>query len=140
MNDRTLAMERTGAEPDRGSMAELYTRHVPAAIRLAYLLTGDRQQAEDLAHDAFVRCVGRFSHLRAHQAFHAYLRRAIVNLHTSGLRRLRLEREWLHGEGARRARTAESLPDVSGGRICGVRSRPRRHGSGRPSCSATTKT
>jgi RNA polymerase sigma-70 factor (sigma-E family) len=114
MNERTLAMERTGAEPDRGTMPELYARHVPGGIRLAYLLTGDRQQAEDLAHDAFVRCVGRFSHLRAHQAFHAYLRRAIVNLHMSGLRRLRLEREWLQGEGARRARATESFPDVSG--------------------------
>jgi DNA-directed RNA polymerase specialized sigma24 family protein len=33
-------------------MAEPYTRHVPAGIRLAYLLTGDQHQAEDLAHKA----------------------------------------------------------------------------------------
>ena len=30
--------------------------------RLAYLLTGDGHQAEDLAQEAFVRCVGRFQH------------------------------------------------------------------------------
>src|SRR6188472_4338644 len=35
---------RTVVEPDGGTMAELYTRYVPAGIRLAYLLTGDRTQ------------------------------------------------------------------------------------------------
>ncbi len=82
----------------KGELADLYVRHVPAANRLGFLLTGDRSQAEDLVHDAFVRCVGRFGHLRAHEAFDAYLRRTIVNLHTSRLRRLRVEREWLSKE------------------------------------------
>jgi RNA polymerase sigma-70 factor (sigma-E family) len=95
-----------------GRVAELYERHVPSAIRLAYLLTGDRQEAEDLAHEAFVRCVGRFAHLRASEAFHAYLRRAVVNLHTSGLRRRRLEREWLRREGPAEARRTAAMPDV----------------------------
>jgi RNA polymerase sigma-70 factor (sigma-E family) len=112
MDGRTLLTERTLVEPDRGTMAELYARHVPSGIRLAYLLTGDRHQAEDLAHEAFVRCVGRFAHLRAREAFDAYLRRAIVNLHTSGLRRRRLEREWLQREGLPRAAATSSMPDV----------------------------
>lgn len=107
-------MEATLVEPDRGTMAELYTRHVPSAIRLAYLLTGDRTQAEDLAHEAFVRCVGRFAHLREREAFDAYLRRAIVNLHTSGLRRRRVEREWLRREGPRVAHATTAMPDVAG--------------------------
>ena len=106
-------MERTLVEPDRGTMAELYARHVPAGVRLAYLLTGDRQQAEDLAHEAFVRCVGRFAHLRAREAFDGYLRRSIVNLHTSGVRRKYVEREWLRREGPRVARATSTLPDVS---------------------------
>ncbi len=102
-----------GSAVEIGSvMAELYERHAPSAIRLAYLLTGDRHGAEDLAHDAFVRCVGRFSHLRAHEAFDAYLRRAIVNLHTSALRRRRVERAWLAREGAAAARRSASMPDV----------------------------
>jgi RNA polymerase sigma-70 factor (sigma-E family) len=103
---------RTLVEPDGGTMAELYTRYVPAGIRLGYLLTGDRAQAEDLAHEAFVRCVGRFQHLRAHSAFDAYLRRAIVNLHTSGLRRRRTEREWLRREGPRVAAGVATQRDV----------------------------
>lgn len=99
----------------KGELADLYVRHVPAANRLAFLLTQDRAQAEDLVHDAFVRCVGRFGHLRAHEAFNAYLRRTIVNLHTSRLRRVRVEREWLSMESGRVERAATSgLPDVAG--------------------------
>ena len=40
------------------------------------------------------------------------LRRAIVNLHTSGLRRRRLERAWLSKEGPESARRVSSQPDV----------------------------
>ncbi len=103
---------RTEVEPDRGHMADLYERYVPAGVRLAYLLTGDREHAQDLAHDAFIRCMGRFAHLRSHDAFDVYLRRAIVNLHTSGLRRLRLEREWLRREDARVAAATSTQVDV----------------------------
>jgi hypothetical protein len=61
--------------------------------------------------DAFVRLVGRFGHLRVPDAFPAYLRRTIVNLHTSGLRRLRLERAYVEREGHKRVEAA-ALPDV----------------------------
>jgi len=113
METKATAMtENTHVEPDRGAMAEMYARYVPAGVRLAYLLTGDRHQAEDLAQEAFVRCVGRFNHLRSHAAFDAYLRRAIVNLHTSGLRRRRVERAWLQREGHRVATATSSQGDV----------------------------
>ncbi len=97
----------------KGELADLYVRHVPSANRLAFLLTGDRSQAEDLVHDAFVRCVGRFGHLRAHEAFDAYLRRTIVNLHTSRLRRLRVERTFLSTHTDLGPRTS-AMPDVAG--------------------------
>jgi RNA polymerase sigma-70 factor (sigma-E family) len=113
---RTLEMqEGTAVTEPKGELADLYVRHVPAANRLAFLLTQNRAQAEDLVHDAFVRCVGRFGHLRTHEAFNAYLRRTIVNLHTSRLRRVRVEREWLSNESGRVERAATSgLPDVAG--------------------------
>ena len=107
-----LVAESAEGYPDAGALGELYTRHVPAAIRFAYLLTGERPEAEDLAHEAFVRCVGRFSHLRAREAFHAYLRRAVVNLHTSGVRRSMIERDWLQKEGARKATAAAATIDL----------------------------
>jgi RNA polymerase sigma-70 factor (sigma-E family) len=94
-----------------GQLAELYERHAPAAGRLAYLLTGDRGLAEDLVQEAFVRVVGRFRHLRVPDAFWVYLRRTIVNLHTSQLRRRRLERAYLDRE-ARDPVPDVAIPDV----------------------------
>jgi RNA polymerase sigma-70 factor (sigma-E family) len=82
-----------------GELEELYIRHAPTAIRLAYFLSGDRQLAEDLVQEAFVRVAGRFRHLRVPDNFPAYLRRTIVNLHTSQLRRRRLERSYVARRG-----------------------------------------
>ena len=85
-----------------GRLEDLYVRHAPAALRFAFFLTGDRELAQDLVQDAFVRIAGRFRYLRQPDAFEAYLRRTIVNLFTSHLRRLRLERAELARERAER--------------------------------------
>jgi RNA polymerase sigma-70 factor (sigma-E family) len=82
------------SQPGVGRIEELYRRNAPGALRLAYFLTGDREQAEDLVQDAFVRVAGRFRHLRVPDAFDAYLRRTIVNLFTSQLRRRKVERAY----------------------------------------------
>lgn len=104
---------RTSERPqDRSRLADLYARHWAQAARLAYLLTGDRNAGEDLAQEAFARLVGRFRHLRDPAAFGAYLRRAIVNLHLSRLRRLRLERDFVRSGGGGVARHTSSIPDV----------------------------
>jgi RNA polymerase sigma-70 factor (sigma-E family) len=92
-------------------LGELYVRHVPRTIGFAYLLTGNRSEAEDLVHEAFVRAVGRLQHLRVPDTFDAYLLRAVVNLHTSTLRRLRTERRYL--ERAEERVAADSELDVA---------------------------
>jgi RNA polymerase sigma-70 factor (sigma-E family) len=84
---------------DEGRLGELYARHVPDAVRLAYLLTGNRNLAEDLAQEAFVRMYGRFQDLRNPDAFPAYLRRTVVNLANSHFRRVKVERAYLEREG-----------------------------------------
>jgi RNA polymerase sigma-70 factor (sigma-E family) len=106
-----LVSEARGMEDASGQIAELYRRHAPAAGRFAFLLTGDRARAEDLVHDAFVRVIGRFGHLRVPDAFEAYLRRTMVNLHTSSLRRRRLERAYLQRAGSQ-AESSAPMPDV----------------------------
>lgn len=89
----------TEASASPGRLEDLYVRNAPAALRLAYFLTGNRELAEDLMQEAFVRVAGRFRHLRMPDAFDAYLRRTIVNLYTSQLRRTKLERAYVARHG-----------------------------------------
>jgi RNA polymerase sigma-70 factor (sigma-E family) len=97
-----------GTRAEGGRLGELYAAHAGEATRLAYLLTGDRPLAEDLAQEAFVRLFGRFRDLRQPEAFRAYLRTTVVNLSRSHFRRARVERAFL----ARAA--AEPVPAGSG--------------------------
>lgn len=60
-------------------------------LRLAVLLTGDRSQAEELLQDSLVRMYERWRKLSRLDDLHAYLRRALVNNHTSVWRRRRRE-------------------------------------------------
>jgi RNA polymerase sigma-70 factor (sigma-E family) len=90
-----VTQPREGVREAGGRLDELYRTHAPDALRLAYLLTGDRGLAEDLTQDAFVKVLGRFHDLRNRDAFWWYLRRTIVNLSNSHFRRRRVERAWL---------------------------------------------
>ena len=95
-------MRATVTTDDRTSsrLEDLYVRHAPAALRFAYFLSGDPEVARDLVQDAFVRVAGRFRYLRQPDEFDPYLRRTIVNLNASRLRRLRVERSSLAREAA----------------------------------------
>lgn len=93
---------------DRTDLGDLYVRHTPGAIRLASLITGDADLAQDIAHDAFLRSVGRFRHLRQPEAFEAYLRRAVVNACTSHFRRRKVEAAYLRGHATRASSIDES--------------------------------
>ena len=88
----------TSPATDTSKLEELYVRHADGAVRLAYLLTGDRALAEDIVQDAFVRLAGRLVHLRDPGAFDAYLRRTVINLGNSYFRRKKVERAYLARE------------------------------------------
>lgn len=75
-------------------VAELYALHAPDAARLAYLLTGNKQMAEDVVQDAFVKILGRFRDIRGVESFKAYLRTTVINVARGHFRRLRVERNW----------------------------------------------
>ena len=84
-----LSMVRTGTR--EASFATVFNAHHREAVRLAYLLTGDHHQAEDIVADALTKVwkqweKGRVDNVRA------YLRRAVVNESNSKLRRRYLER------------------------------------------------
>jgi RNA polymerase sigma-70 factor (sigma-E family) len=65
---------------------ELYDRHATRALRLAVLLVGDRDRAEDLVADAFTRVL---PHWRRGSVldFGPYLRTALVNGFRARIRR-----------------------------------------------------
>jgi RNA polymerase sigma-70 factor (sigma-E family) len=101
-----------GGRTSAAGLAALYERHSPAAYRLAYLLTGEPALAEDLVQDAFVRLIGRFTRLRDPDAFDAYLRRTVINLSHSTLRRRRVERAHLHQQAVLSGRSDTDQRDV----------------------------
>jgi RNA polymerase sigma-70 factor (sigma-E family) len=98
--------------PSRGTAADLYQQHAANAVQLAYLLTGNKHLAEDLAQDAFVRLFGRFQDLRRPEAFAFYLRRTVVNLSRDHFRRLQRERAL-----SRRQRSTDAEDDDQLSRI-----------------------
>jgi RNA polymerase sigma-70 factor (sigma-E family) len=108
----TAEVEGIRLEPGVGPLAKLYEEHAARAFRLAYLLTGDRDLAEDLVQDAFVKLIGRFADLRNPESFDAYLRRTIVTLSYGTFRRRRTERAYLARERGLAERTSDVLPEV----------------------------
>ncbi len=74
-------------------LAELYLAESANVVNLAYLLTGQRQLAEDLAQGAFLRVASRIREVSP-DAFGAYLRRTVVDLARSHFRHTRVERRY----------------------------------------------
>lgn len=88
-------MVRAGTDAD--SFAAIFNTHHRDAVRLAYLLTSDADQAEDIVSEAFAKVYRQWQAGRVEDVG-AYLRRAVANTANSKLRRRYLERR----EAARR--------------------------------------
>ncbi|GEB11764.1 DNA-directed RNA polymerase sigma-70 factor [Pimelobacter simplex] len=61
----------------------------PALLRLAYVLTGNAADAEDAVQDALSRALPRWDRIVQADDLDAYVRRMVVNAHTSWWRRFR---------------------------------------------------
>jgi len=61
----------------------------PALLRLAYVLTGNRADAEDVVQDALSRALPRWDRISAVDDPDAYVRRMVINAHTSWWRKFR---------------------------------------------------
>ena len=94
-------------------MAELYRLHAASAGRLAYFLLGNREAAEDLVHDAFIKVLGRWGHLRKRDSFSAYLNKTIVNLSKNHHRHRSVERAYLEKEKRAAQETIVPSPDMA---------------------------
>ena len=75
-----------------------------ALLRTAYLLTGDRHQAEDVLQTALAKLYLSWDKVRDREALDGYVRRILVNETTSLWRR-----PW-----KRRERATDALPDTAG--------------------------
>ena len=61
----------------------------PALLRLAYILTGNTADAEDVVQEALARALPRWDRISRVDNLDAYVRRMVVNAHTSWWRKFR---------------------------------------------------
>lgn len=85
--------ERPASPGDR--LGDLYRLHAKAAVRFAYLLTGERDLAQDLVQDAFLTLSDRLDRIDSPEAFSPYLRTTILNLARMHFRHRDVERGYL---------------------------------------------
>jgi len=90
----------------REGFREFYSAELPALRRLAYRLTGDWSDAEDLAQEAMVRTYRAWK--RIAERPEVYARAVLVNRHRSLLRRALVEARHL---GSRRELNSHEVPD-----------------------------
>jgi DNA-directed RNA polymerase specialized sigma24 family protein len=81
------------AAPRDNRLSDLFRAESARAVRLAYLLTGERQLAEDLTQEAFVRIAGRLRSVDP-DSFSAYFRRTLINLVRSHYRHAQVRRRY----------------------------------------------
>ena len=77
----------------------------PALLRTAYMLTGNRADAEDLLQTALAKTCLAWDRIREREAVDGYVRRVMVNTQTSFWRRRRVSEH-----------PTDELPDVPAGR------------------------
>lgn len=92
------------------AIREAYESHAGALLRLCVLLTGRRDQAEDIVQDAFLRSADALDRLTEEEVG-PYLRATAINVWRNKLRRLAIERK-LRPRGDRRVELAYEERDV----------------------------
>src|SRR4051812_7361367 len=89
---KLVGLARRGS---RDAAAELFTRHWRSAWRAAYVVTGRRELADDVAQDAFERAFAALSRFDEQRPFAPWLHRIVVN---RCLDLLRTERRLVGGD------------------------------------------
>lgn len=77
------------AQGDTAAFRELFDRHYARAVRVAYRMLGDREQAEDTAMDAFVRIFESRRSYRPQARFTTFLYRVVANLSINAAKKSR---------------------------------------------------
>ena len=95
----------------------------PALLRLAYTLTGNTADAEDVVQEALARALPRWGRISRVDNVDAYVRRMVVNAHTSWWRKFRRREspvEQVRDDGRRPRRGCPSTSGPAVGRLPGL--------------------
>jgi RNA polymerase sigma-70 factor, ECF subfamily len=73
---------------DAGAIEALYDRHAPALLSVCYRYCGNRDDAEDILHDGFIKIIRKIQtfKVRADGSLEAWMRRIMVNTALNFLR------------------------------------------------------
>ncbi|MGH2731018.1 MAG: sigma factor, partial [Actinomycetota bacterium] len=86
----TGLIERSDTERDQ-EVAALFNRHYTPLCRLAYVILGDTATAEEVVMEALLKTFAGWRRIRDVDRVDAYLRRSVVNLCRSKIRRKVIE-------------------------------------------------
>lgn len=114
--DAALVAGSATARTEEGFVLEgLYVTHLRSLVRTAALLVGDSGRAEEIAQEAFIRAHASWHRLEDPTKGLAYLRRIVVNLSRSAVRRQVVAGRY-HEDPAADAASAEDAALVALGR------------------------
>ncbi len=104
---------------DRPAFVELWTRHSKIAFNMAYRITGNQEDAEDVVQDAWLRAYVHLNRFDGRSKFSTWLTRIAINSALGILRRKRARPEtsmeitdgetWQHWEIADETKNIEDL-------------------------------
>jgi RNA polymerase sigma-70 factor (sigma-E family) len=104
--------EDDAGNPVRSLLDQAYRDQAEYFGRVAFLLTGSSEQAEDLVQEAFARVIARVHEVKDPRALRGYLRTSVTNLAINGYRKRDHERAYLRRWGHTHQRQASVPPDV----------------------------
>ncbi len=97
------ALVRRARDGEEGALSALVNRHTDAVYRVALAIAGDRDLAEDIAQDAFLKAFRGLEGFRGDASFRTWLLTIVANAARGALRR----------HGRRRESDLESAPPLA---------------------------
>lgn len=95
MSSITMPLRAGAGESETGVDADfvgLFQAEYPALVRSMYLIVHDREQARDIAQDAFVQLFTRWRRISKYERPDAWVRRVAIRMAVRQIRRERLRR------------------------------------------------
>jgi RNA polymerase sigma-70 factor, ECF subfamily len=115
-DDALVAAAKSGEQP---AFVELWTRHSKTAFNMAYRITGNRDDAEDVVQDAWMKAYAHLNAFDGRSKFSTWLSRIAINSALMILRRRRARPEtsmeitdgdtWQHWETADQTKSVDEL-------------------------------